>query len=65
MGDQSLDIRFCDMVSFVALKNGHHSGRGYLLSNDKSIVALDSNVENVTDIYKLICKHFGVERKET
>lgn len=54
--------RFRDLVGFVAIKNGHHDGIGYLLDTD-NIIPEGRDIA-VTDIFELIDHHFAKAERE-
>ena len=52
------EIFLKDYVNFVAIKNGMHSGRGYIYSN---LPLINANQININEIKKIIYNFFSNE----
>ena len=57
---EKLNIRMLEEVNFVALKNGHHSNKGYVLASDWNVSS--SMMETMSDLNRTI-KYFLMVRR--
>lgn len=56
--DFSISVPFHKEVAFVALKNGHHSGKGYVISNNLELLNKFKSDSHVANLHTLILDFF-------
>lgn len=60
LGHQGINIkRVKEHLAFVAIKNGHHSQTGYVLSNDTSILNQVATSGHVLQLHNVMLQHFS------
>lgn len=63
VGNTKLDISPSDALVFVAVKNGHHDGTGYIFTNNKKIrLAFKDKVLHVKEIGIHILQYFNLNQ---
>ena len=59
LSGQQVIKSFKQHISFVAIKNGHHNGKGFVLSSNKSLLDRIVEKQHVAQLHNLILDYFG------
>jgi len=59
LSGQQVIKSFKEHISFVAIKNGHHNGKGFVLSSNTSLLDRIVEKQHVAQLHNLILDYFG------